>query len=47
MPPLTGPVLAVVIISGAFGYGFATRNKIVRTTTKPSPIDSKPTEETE
>jgi nickel/cobalt transporter (NiCoT) family protein len=27
LPPLTGPVLAVVIISFAFGYGFATRNR--------------------
>jgi nickel/cobalt transporter (NiCoT) family protein len=27
LPPLTGPVLAVVIISFAFGYAFATRNR--------------------
>jgi hypothetical protein len=25
VPPLTGPVLAIIIIAGAFGYGFATR----------------------
>jgi high-affinity nickel-transport protein len=28
LPDLTGPVLAVIIICTAFGYGFATRNKI-------------------
>ncbi len=27
VPPLTGPVLAIIIIAGAFGYAFATRNK--------------------
>jgi len=27
LPPLTGPILAVIIISLAFGYAFATRNK--------------------
>ena len=27
LPPLTGPLLAVVIISFAFGYAFATRNR--------------------
>ena len=27
LPPLTGPFLAVIIISFAFGYAFATRNK--------------------
>ena len=27
LPPLTGPILAVIIISFAFGYAFATRNK--------------------
>ena len=27
LPPLTGPLLAVIIISFAFGYAFATRNK--------------------
>ncbi len=27
IPPLTGPVLAIIIISIAFGYGFATRNR--------------------
>jgi nickel/cobalt transporter (NiCoT) family protein len=27
LPPLTGPVLAVAIISFAFGYAFATRNR--------------------
>ncbi len=25
--PLKGPVLAVIIISGAFGYGFATKKQ--------------------
>ena len=33
LPPLTGPVLAVIIISGAFGYGFVTRNRAARTPT--------------
>ena len=47
LPPLTGPVLAVTIIGAAFGYGFVVRNKIVGNTIKPSPIDSKPKEETE
>jgi high-affinity nickel-transport protein len=28
LPDLTGPVLAVIIICAAFGYGFATRNRI-------------------
>jgi nickel/cobalt transporter (NiCoT) family protein len=27
LPPLTGPLLAIVIISFAFGYAFATRNR--------------------
>jgi high-affinity nickel-transport protein len=27
LPPLTGPILAVIIISFAFGYAFATRNR--------------------
>ena len=27
VPPLTGPVLAIIIIAGAFGYGFATRKR--------------------
>jgi nickel/cobalt transporter (NiCoT) family protein len=27
LPPLTGPILAIIIISFAFGYAFATRNK--------------------
>lgn len=27
LPPLTGPISAVIIISFAFGYAFATRNK--------------------
>jgi nickel/cobalt transporter (NiCoT) family protein len=27
LPPFTGPILAVVIISVAFGYAFATRNR--------------------
>ena len=27
LPPLTGPILAVVIISFAFGYAFVTRNR--------------------
>ncbi len=47
LPPLTGPVLAVTIIGAAFGYGFATRNKIAITTGKQSPIDNRPKEETE
>jgi nickel/cobalt transporter (NiCoT) family protein len=29
VPPLTGPVLAIIIIAGAFGYDFATRNRMV------------------
>src|SRR2546427_13144619 len=33
LPPLTGPVLAVIIISGAFGYGFVTRNRATPTPT--------------
>ncbi|MFZ0512692.1 MAG: hypothetical protein WAM14_13885 [Candidatus Nitrosopolaris sp.] len=47
LPPLTGPVLAVIIIAGAFGYGFVTRNNIARITSKPSSVDNKPKEETE
>ena len=31
LPPLTGPVLAVIIISGSFGYSFVTRNRAVQT----------------
>jgi high-affinity nickel-transport protein len=27
LPPFTGPILAVVIISFAFGYAFATRSR--------------------
>jgi nickel/cobalt transporter (NiCoT) family protein len=27
IPPLTGPILAIIIITIAFGYGFATRNR--------------------
>ena len=27
LPPLTGPILAIVIVSFSFGYAFATRNK--------------------
>lgn len=27
VPPLTGPVLAIIIIAGVFGYAFATRKK--------------------
>jgi len=27
VPPLAGPVLAIIIIAGAFGYGFATRKR--------------------
>jgi hypothetical protein len=41
LPPLTRPVLAVTIIGAAFGYGFATRNKIAITTGKQSPIDNR------
>jgi len=33
LPPLTGPVLAVVIISGVFGYSFVTRNRATQTPT--------------
>ena len=33
LPPLAGPVLAVIIISGAFGYGFVTRNRATPTPT--------------
>ena len=33
LPPLAGPVLAVIIISGAFGYGFVTRNRASPTPT--------------
>ncbi len=29
VPPLTGPVLAIIIITGAFGYGFVTLKKRV------------------
>jgi len=47
LPPLTGPMLAVTIIVAAFGYGFATRNKIAITTSRPSRIDNRPKEETE
>jgi hypothetical protein len=42
LPPLTGPVLAVIIISAAFGYGFATRNRIARATTNSSSINTTP-----
>ena len=28
LPKLTGPVLAVTIVSASFGYAFATRKKI-------------------
>ncbi len=27
VPPLTGPVLAIITTAGAFGYAFATRKK--------------------
>ena len=47
LPDLTGPVLAVIIICAAFGYGFAMRNKNAKTTSSESPIDTKPKEETE
>ena len=47
LPPLTGPVFAVIIISGTFGYAFATRNKDARTTSRPSPIRTQPKKETE
>jgi high-affinity nickel-transport protein len=47
LPDLTGPVLAVIIICAAFGYGFATRKKVARTNSNQSPIDTKPKEETE
>ena len=33
LPPLAGPVLAMIIISGAFGYGFVTRNRASPTPT--------------
>jgi nickel/cobalt transporter (NiCoT) family protein len=32
LPDLTGPVLAVIIIGAAFGYGYLTRNRLVDTT---------------
>jgi hypothetical protein len=47
LPNLTGPVLAVIIICAAFGYGFATRNRIAKTTRNQSPINMKQNEETE
>jgi high-affinity nickel-transport protein len=44
---LIGPVLAVIIICAAFGYGFATRNRMAKTINNQNPIDTKPKEETE
>jgi len=41
LPPLTGPVLAVIIISGAFGYSFVTRSRAV-----PIPLEDDPKEKT-
>jgi len=40
LPDLTGPVLAMIIICAAFGYGFATRHRLAKTTSSQSPIDS-------
>jgi nickel/cobalt transporter (NiCoT) family protein len=45
LPDFTGPVLAVIIICAAFGYGFANRHKMTKTNR--SPIDANPKEETE
>jgi high-affinity nickel-transport protein len=42
LPPLIGPVLAVIIISAAFGYGFATRNRIAKDTTSSNSINATP-----
>jgi hypothetical protein len=55
LPDLTGPVLAVIIIGSAFGYGYLTRNRPVGTTTTttyrhhdiPSSIDGSTKEDTE
>ncbi len=44
VPPLTGPVLAIIIIAGAFGYGFATRKRRV-VDQSISPRQHKPDEE--
>jgi hypothetical protein len=41
LSPLTGPVLAVIIISGAFGYSFVTRSRAV-----PIPLEDDPKEKT-
>jgi nickel/cobalt transporter (NiCoT) family protein len=47
LPSLTGPVLAVIIICAAFGYGFATRNRRAKSTSYRSPMNTKPKEEIE
>jgi nickel/cobalt transporter (NiCoT) family protein len=47
LPDFTGPVLAVIIICAAFGYGFATRHRMAKTISNQGPIDTKPKEETE
>jgi nickel/cobalt transporter (NiCoT) family protein len=47
LPDFTGPVLAVIIICAAFGYGFATRHRMAKTISNQGPIDAKPKEETE
>jgi len=46
LPPLVGPVLAVVIISGAFGYGFATRNRVNTTAATSTSSIRNPKEDT-
>jgi len=44
---LTGPILAVTIICAAFGYAFATRSKVAKTTRNQSSINIQRNEETE
>jgi high-affinity nickel-transport protein len=41
LPPFTGPVLAVTIISAAFGYSFAIRNRKSKITSTNTSMDSK------
>jgi high-affinity nickel-transport protein len=41
LPPFTGPVLAVTIISAALGYSFATRNRKAKVTSTHTSMDSK------
>ena len=47
LPDLTGPILAVIIICAAFGYAFATRSKVAKTTCSQSSINMKQNEETD